>query len=160
MDRVTVRSMRPDEIDQVIAVISAFSKTDATYAKRYYERHLAGLEAGIPRLDAEVLIACAGRRIVGVSGFLQSDEWDDVYWLGWTYVHPSKQRSGIGSALLRRVERALRSRGCRKLLVDTSSHKAYVPALGFYRRLRFRLVAIISDYYGRGEDQLILAKDL
>ena len=160
MDRLRMRAMMPSDLNRVIKIISAFSRLDAKYAKRYYRRHFAEISASIPRLEAEVIVACLGNEVVGVSGFLQSDEWDDVYWLGWTYVDPPRRGTGIGRALFQKVQRVLRARGCRKLLVDTSSHKTYAPALNFYRKRGCRLVAVIPDYYGAGEDQLILAKDL
>ena len=54
----------------------------------------------------------------------------------------------------------LRQRSARKLLVNASSDKTYDDALNFHRRRDFRLVASLPDLYGRGEDMLLVSKDV
>ncbi len=58
------------------------------------------------------------------------------------------------------VEHKLRGKGVKKLFVNTSSHDFYRKALNLYLDNGFRIEAIIRDYYSKGEDQLILAKNI
>ncbi len=64
---------------------------------------------------------------------------------GWVYsvaVHPRHQRQGIGAALLRRLEGALRERGCLKVNLQVRATNAGVIA--FYEKLGFAVEEIIS----------------
>lgn len=70
------------------------------------------------------------------------------------------QGRGIGSALLRRVEKEVRAQGGRLLLVETSSTPAYAPARRFYESQGFRYEAVVHDFYAQGDDLLIYAKRL
>ena len=64
---------------------------------------------------------------------------------GWVYhvaVSPAHRRRGVGAALLRRVEEALRQSGCPKLnLQILASNSGVVP---FYERLGYRVEERIS----------------
>ncbi|MDP8999845.1 MAG: GNAT family acetyltransferase [Myxococcota bacterium] len=64
---------------------------------------------------------------------------------GWLYavaVRPDMQRSGIGSALVRRVEDALVARGCPKLNLQVRVPNRGVVA--FYRRLGYLVEQRVS----------------
>jgi ribosomal protein S18 acetylase RimI-like enzyme len=64
---------------------------------------------------------------------------------GWVYhvaVSPAHRRTGIGSALLRRVEDALRQAGCPKINLQVRSKNAGVVA--FYEQLGYRIEERIS----------------
>lgn len=64
---------------------------------------------------------------------------------GWLYsvaVRPSLRRLGIGSTLIRRMEAALKERGCLKLNLQVRSKNSEVIA--FYESLGFRVEEIIS----------------
>jgi ribosomal protein S18 acetylase RimI-like enzyme len=64
---------------------------------------------------------------------------------GWVYsvaVNPRHRRQGIGGALLRRLEEALRARGCLKVNLQVRASNAGVIA--FYEKLGFAAEEIIS----------------
>jgi ribosomal protein S18 acetylase RimI-like enzyme len=64
---------------------------------------------------------------------------------GWIYsvaVQPRHQRAGIGAALLRRVEQALRERGCLKINLQVRASNAAVIA--FYQKLGYAIEERIS----------------
>jgi ribosomal protein S18 acetylase RimI-like enzyme len=64
---------------------------------------------------------------------------------GWVYhvaVSPEHRRRGIGSALLGRLEEALREEGCPKLNLQVYTHNAGVVA--FYEKLGYRVEERIS----------------
>jgi len=102
-----------------------------------------------------------GREIIGVSGYWY-DEYADsgVYWLGWTYVDPSCQGQGIGQKLLHRVIQDLKKKKARKLYVDSSSRRLYRQAIRFYLANGFKKEGVFNDYYQKGEDQIVLGKEL
>lgn len=96
-------------------------------------------------------------------------------------VRPDRQRQGIGSALVRDLERLLRQRGCLTLFVGTDDetgetsvagvelfpgvleHAQRLTVLGshpvdFYRRLGFVVIGLLPDANGPGKPDIWLAK--
>ncbi len=75
-------------------------------------------------------------------------------------VHPAAQRSGIGAALVRAVEREALARGARILLVETSGLAAFDGTRTFYRCCGYAEEARIRDFYLDGEDKVVFRKRL
>ncbi len=75
-------------------------------------------------------------------------------------VAPTSQKLGIGSALVRRVERELAESGVRILLVETSGLPAFEKTRAFYRGIGFDEEARIRDFYQAGEDKVVFRKVL
>jgi ribosomal protein S18 acetylase RimI-like enzyme len=85
---------------------------------------------------------------------------DRTYDLYWIAVHPEHQRSGAGSRLLDEVERRLREREARLLVVETSSRTDYEATRQFYERRGYHEHARLSDFYADADDRVIYAKRL
>ena len=81
----------------------------------------------------------------------------DLYWLA---VDPPAQNRGVGRALVREVERDLRARGARLLLVETSSRPDYEKTRAFYARCGYTEAARIKDFYGPADDRIMLTTRL
>ena len=81
----------------------------------------------------------------------------DLYWIA---VHPEHQGAGGGSRLLDEVERRLREREARMLVVETSARTDYESTRRFYERRGYSQSASISDFYAFGDDRVIYAKRL
>lgn len=94
--------------------------------------------------------ACYGIRALTESTY-------DLYWIA---VDPSSQGSGVGSDLLRYVERKVSSLNGRTLLIETSSLPAYRGARRFYRHHHYRQAAVLRDFYAQGDDLVIYSKKL
>jgi Acetyltransferases len=85
---------------------------------------------------------------------------DRTYDLYWIVVHPDHQGSGAGSRLLDEVERRLRDREARMLVVETSSRTDYARTRSFYEHREYREYARLGDFYADGDDRVIYAKHL
>ena len=81
----------------------------------------------------------------------------DLYWIA---VHPEHQGEGGGSRLLDEVERRLRERAARMLVVETSARTDYESTRRFYERRDYAEHARLSDFYAWGDDRVIYAKKL
>jgi ribosomal protein S18 acetylase RimI-like enzyme len=81
----------------------------------------------------------------------------DLYWIA---VHPSAQGRGDGSRLLAEVERRLRERDARLLVVETSSRDSYRHTRRFYEARGYTLAARCRDYYAVDDDREIYCKRL
>jgi len=75
-------------------------------------------------------------------------------------VHNKYQGGGHARKLLDHIIGKLKRKGVKKLFVDTSSNEFYQKALTLYMNNGFRIEATIRDYYGKGEDQIILSKQI
>jgi len=85
---------------------------------------------------------------------------EGVYDLYWIAVDPKTQGRGIGRLLVEYVEKDIRSRGGRMLLIETSSRDEYQPTISFYQRTNYELAARIKNFYRVGDDKLIFSKEL
>ncbi len=146
-DRQTVLSFlaetsffRPDEIDIAREVLDAAL---ADGPKGHYQSFVAELDG------QTVGWVCYGPTPCTVGTF-------DIYWIG---VSSAWQGHGIGRALTDFVEQAIRDRGGRLFVVETSGRDSYTPTRRFYEALGYRLAASISDFYGPGDPRVIFIKD-
>jgi ribosomal protein S18 acetylase RimI-like enzyme len=75
-------------------------------------------------------------------------------------IHPDRQGTGRGAALLRHVEQALAARGERILLVETSGLPGFERTRNFYRKCGYDEEARIREFYQAGEDKIVFRKAL
>jgi ribosomal protein S18 acetylase RimI-like enzyme len=83
---------------------------------------------------------------------------DRVYDLYWIAMHPEFQGEGGGSQLVDEVERRLRQREARLLVVETSSRQEYAPTRQFYEARGYAPAARVADYYAPGDSRVIYTK--
>jgi ribosomal protein S18 acetylase RimI-like enzyme len=154
---ITIRKARPQDFESILKLISEQRKADGRQARASYQR-----DYGMKKHSSDqVWVALRADQIVGVSGYWYDRYADNgVYWLGWTYVSKKYQRKGVGQKLLDRVMLGMEKRKARKLYVDTSSAKMYQSALLFYTKNGFEIEGVFRNYYQRGEDQIVLGKEL
>jgi ribosomal protein S18 acetylase RimI-like enzyme len=83
---------------------------------------------------------------------------DRVYDLYWIAMHPRFQGEGAGTQLLDEVERRLRQRETRLLVIETSSRAEYAPTRHFYESRGYTRAACLSDFYAPGDHRVIYTK--
>ena len=83
---------------------------------------------------------------------------DRVYDLYWIAMHPDFQGEGGGTQLLDEVERRLRQREARLLVVETSSRTDYAATRHFYEARGYDRAASLEDYYAPGDARVIYTK--
>jgi ribosomal protein S18 acetylase RimI-like enzyme len=79
----------------------------------------------------------------------------DLYWVA---VDPDYQKEGVGSKLLSSLEEAVKARGGRMILADTSTIPHFERTQKFYLKNGFQEVARIPDYYHSGNDRITFCK--
>lgn len=92
--------------------------------------------------------ACFGKRPLA----------DGVYDLYWIVVDPDERRRGVGKRLIEAVEAAVKARGVRMLIAETSGLDANGTVRDFYMRAGFKEEARIKDFYRAGDDIVIYAR--
>lgn len=85
---------------------------------------------------------------------------DGTYNLYAIGIHPERQGSGIGGALVNDMIGSLKERSARLLIVDTSGIAEYEGARAFYEHLGFQQVARIPEYWAEGDDKVTYSMKL
>jgi len=137
---------------EILDATAVFRPDEVTVALELFDEALTGDYEFVGGFDNDDLVAyaCFGAKP-------GTDRTFDLYWIA---VQPSAQRHGSGSRLLGEVERRLRARGARLLVVETSSRAGYDATRRFYVARGYREVARMRDYYAVGDDRVIYTKAL
>jgi ribosomal protein S18 acetylase RimI-like enzyme len=106
------------------------------------------------------LVADGGSEVAGYICYGQTPctvgTWD-IYWVA---VAGDKRGQGIGGALTKKAEDAIREAQGRLILAETSSSPTYENTRRFYLGQGYEPVARIPDFYAPGDDLLIMQKRL
>lgn len=154
--RHTIRESDREAIRGMVQRTGFFSAEETAIAVELVDEALRdGPGSGYEFLIAEgseglLGYACMGP-IPGTNGSA------DLYWL---VVDPAAQGQGIGQRIMAAAEEHLRSRGVRKLFVDTSGKPQYFPTIRFYERCGFVQEARLEDFFGIGDPKIIFSKRL
>jgi ribosomal protein S18 acetylase RimI-like enzyme len=81
----------------------------------------------------------------------------DLYWIA---VDSDFQKQGVGSKLLVFLDEAVRTRGGRMILADTSTIPHYEKTQKFYLKNGFIEAARVLDYYHPGNDRITFCRRL
>jgi [ribosomal protein S18]-alanine N-acetyltransferase len=73
-------------------------------------------------------------------------------------IHPDWRRRGIGRGLVEAVLEEAREEGAARVTLEVRRYNN--PAIGLYERLGFRRVGERRNYYGAGEDAVLMEKDV
>ncbi len=159
--QVALRDLRPGDRAGIARVLGACG--DAFRP----EEVALGLELVDESLDpgpttdyAWALAERGDGRLVGFACFGPVPLAEGTFDLYWIAVEPDARRSGAASRLDGAVTAAVRGRGARWLLAETSSTPPYAPAHAFYARQGYRLLERIADFYRPGDDRLTFGKRL
>lgn len=151
MEGLTIRKATAKDRDSIFEIFeSQDTKWDIPYARKYYEVYFNDVNP-----DDMVFIGIVDGDIVSVTGYCPDEDIDDVYWLNWHYTHKVYEGKGIGGKLLEYMIEIL-SPNARKFYVNMGWRLLNLRALNLYLKKGFRIEAVLRDYYGEGEDQIIL----
>lgn len=113
-------------------------------------------EDALSRRNNHCLVFLSGKRVVAYAvGFLVAGE----YHLADLAVHPDFRRRGLGRKFMEAVLRGLPTRNVKAVTLEV--RVSNLAAIGLYRQLGFRTVAICRGYYRKPtEDALVMLKAL
>jgi GNAT superfamily N-acetyltransferase len=81
----------------------------------------------------------------------------DLYWIA---VDPARHGRGLGRALVRAVEDAVRAMGGRKIVAETSDKPGYEATNAFYRATGWEERGRIPDFYRPGDTKVTYVRDV
>ena len=150
-----IRDLEPGDKSAVVDIIAlTMTDDDIDWAKSTLDNYFQNGQPPPPSRIPKYYVAVAEGEVVGISGFYIHQ---GHYWLAWFAVRPEYQQKGIGSALLREAEAAVRERGARELYVLTSSLPPFARAREFYRRKGF-VRKHRADKRRYGDDAIVISK--
>lgn len=154
--------LRPDDrarLAELLVATGAFHADEVEIALSLFDLSQRGDDAA--DTDYEFIGAYDdGDRLIGYACFGPTPSTDGTYDLYWLAVDPASQKQGAGRALVREVERVLRARGARLLMVETSSRDDYAGTRAFYRATGYAEAARVKDFYAPADDRIMLATRL
>ena len=151
MEGLTIRKAMAKDRDSIFKIFeSQDTKWDIPYARKYYDDYFNDVNP-----DDMVFVGIVDGDIVAVTGYCPYADIDDVYWLNWHYTHKDFEGKGIGGKLLEYMIEIL-SHNARKFYVNMGWRLLNLRALNLYLKKGFRIEAVLRDYYGEGEDQIML----
>ncbi|HET8967894.1 MAG TPA: GNAT family N-acetyltransferase [Gaiellaceae bacterium] len=164
---IRLGSLRPRDrarVAELLVSTAVFSRDEIEVALQLFDASI-GDSRGAGADDAHVADyeftgAFDGERLIGYacSGPTPATEGTfDLYWLA---VDAAAQGKGIGTKLVRAVERELGGRGARMLLVETSSRPDYSNTRAFYARCGYTEAARIRDFYAPADDRIMVTTRL
>jgi len=155
--RDTVRPADARAVAELVASTGFFSPEEQSIAVELVDEALArGDASGYHFLFADAEdgslsgYTCFGPIPATAAGF-------DLYWIA---VSPRAQRQGLGSALLRESETAIRRLGGNRVYIDTSGRAQYAPTRAFYESAGYAVAADLEDFYDQGDAKIIFCKRL
>jgi ribosomal protein S18 acetylase RimI-like enzyme len=164
---IRLGSLRPSDrprVAELLASTAVFSREEIDVALQLFDVSVrAEAPAGADDAnvaDYEFTGAFDGERLLGYACTGPTPATDGTFDLYWLAVDPAVQGRGIGTKLVREVERDLRERGARMLLVETSSRPDYSNTRAFYARCGYTEAARIRDFYAPADDRIMLTTRL
>jgi len=142
-----IRKLKPEDLDEVLALIREHDEDDAEYAMNT----LLGS-------NSNNIIAEKDGVILGVSGYENIIGTDRTAYLSWTYVLKSKLREGIGRSLLNSTLSYAKNDKCRLMVLKVSDYtesdsnvSIYEGARQLYINTGFKTQMICPNFYDKGE---------
>ncbi|MEO6711970.1 MAG: GNAT family N-acetyltransferase [Mycobacteriales bacterium] len=157
-DKPMVRAALATDREAVVALAASsglFPPEGAEEVVATFDRSANGSDP-----DALWSVITTGGDVVGVS-YLGPEQMANGTWnLFFLAVDSERRNSGLGGSLVAAAEIAVRDRGGRVLLIETSGQDGFDRQRAFYARLGYTLEARIRDYYDHGDDKVVFWKDM
>jgi ribosomal protein S18 acetylase RimI-like enzyme len=153
---MTIRPLEARDRPPVLAILAAsqaFSRAELTAAEEILDLALSG--DLYPAFVLEVEGAVLGYICLSQATLTESSWY--VYWI---CVHPDFQGRGAGRALNDYAEQFVRSRGGRRIVLETSGRPDYARTRRFYERAGYRIAGAVPDFYRDGDDLVVFWKPL
>src|SRR4051812_43274139 len=155
--RSTVRESDRDVVERLVRMTGVFNAAEIDIARELVAEHL---ERGPEVCGYYFLFADGPDSLLGYACYGPVPGTNGRYELYWIAVHPELRRSGLGAQLQAASEEAVRARGGRYMVAETSTRAEYTPAHRFYLAQGYTKLAELADWHDEGDGLAIFAKRL
>jgi ribosomal-protein-alanine N-acetyltransferase len=140
---ISILPARRDDLDAIMFLERAGFPAVEQWSERSWRGELLG--------EGRTILIARAQHPVGVISIKTLGELADLHRL---VVEPHSRRRGIGTDLVRAGLERVRQHGVREVILDVGYGNE--PAIALYQRLGFEQFNARQDYYGPGQDALIL----
>jgi [ribosomal protein S18]-alanine N-acetyltransferase len=140
---ISILPARRDDLDAIMVLEQAGFPAAEQWSERSWRGELLG--------DGRTILIARAQHPVGVISIKTVGELADVHRL---VVEPRSRRRGIGADLVRAGLERVRQHGVREVVLDVGYGNE--PAIALYQQLGFEQLSARRNYYGPGQDALIL----
>jgi ribosomal protein S18 acetylase RimI-like enzyme len=154
---VHIRKMLPEDrgfLYEILMQTDMFTMAEVNVAVELIDTYLFNKD----QKDYDVYVAEFNEQVIGYVCFGPTPATEATFDLYWIVVSPEMQNQGIGSQLLKYVEKEVIRQKGKLLIIETSSQHKYIPTQLFYKSKNYKLEARIKDFYRTGDDRLIFVK--
>ena len=158
---IELELMKPEDTAEAVDLIAASMNADeGTWAKETFDFYFACLEYGM-KCGRRYYICKKADAIIGLVG-LHHYVWGPAenVWLSWFAVSPAHQGNGIGSAMLKAIQREAKQQGFKKFFIETYDGPTFERAREFYQSHGFSECGQIQGYLPDGESMRVFEKNL
>lgn len=127
----------------------------AGWQSRQIEGQMEALEKFLSEKNSAVFLAFEKEEIVGYLG-AQFYSWNRLGQIHGLIVHGSYRQQGIGSMLIREIEKFMKMHHARGVYVDTPADN--LAASLFYRKNGYLQDYVMTEYYDEGLDGIAFLK--
>ncbi len=106
-----------------------------------------------------VIATAEDGKIVGYACYGEAWITDRTFELYWIAVDPDYGNKGVGTLILKGVEKGVADLKGRMIVLETSSSQEYAAARHFYLKNGYTIVSTIKDFYRDGEDKVTFLKN-
>jgi ribosomal protein S18 acetylase RimI-like enzyme len=142
-------------IEEITRAVGLFREDEVAVALEVFDEAVSGRPAN----TYSVLGAVLEGRLIGWICWGPTPCTLGTYDLYWMAVDPALHGSGIGTALLREMERRLAG-SARLIVIETTGRPDYGPTRSFYQARGYQPVSVIPDFYAPGDDQVVFVKSV
>lgn len=139
-----IREASVNDIDGIVHVIneSNYRAYQSIIPKEHFRHPIASRNTILRDMGRmRFYVYEVGDRVVGVAA-LQPEPRENLGIVRWVYVHPRHQRRGIGTALMKHVEKEARGLGLERLRLVTHDKASW--AITFYEKLGFKAIGYVQ----------------
>jgi GNAT superfamily N-acetyltransferase len=147
----TIDGGRTEDLDLIVEVLrrtGVFTEEEVDIARELADEALNP----VPGTTYRIAVTRTDDRLSGyiLWGLTPFTQWSyDLYWMA---VDPDIQRAGLGSLLVREMERRIRAEDGRIVRIETSGLPEYAKTRAFYAKIGYPETVRIPDFYWEGND--------
>jgi len=146
-ESVSIRKALPSDFSKIVEIESLSFRRPYPPELIFSLLHLHSDMFYVALVDGEIVGYVVGAKRRDGSGHVIS-----------IAVRPEWRRRGIGAKLMEVLLNAFKDKGLKKAVLEVAISNE--EAVNFYKRLGFKVVTLLKDYYSWGEDAYFMVKEI
>lgn len=140
--------------DQVLKIFKSHSNV-------FPKREIAMLKRGVENPSQKEickLVAVLDKKVLGYVEVIKPEDSKSSWELNWLAVSKKYQRKGIGILLINTIEKTISDLQGSQLFIHTCDCKEERPARELYRKMGYKKIALLPDYFAPGYSRVVFIK--